>query len=365
MIGSKGRCQVQISVVRPSELGPNEIATWRSMQYKIESLANPFLCPEFAVAIDRFRPDARVAVLMEGSEIVGFFPFQKRRFGVGVPIGAGLNDWQGLIHSPGMEWDPVGLLRACKLSVWHFDHLVSGQQPFERYAVGVAPSPAIDLTDGFVAYWEKLQATSPRFCKNLCRRIDRLERDAGELRLLADTHDRAGLRTLMAWKSDQCQRNNWIDLFKRPWIVDLLDYLLSSHNDWFGGSLSLLYAGQTVVSAHFGLRAGQVLAAWLPAYDTRFSRQSPGLIQFVRMAEEATALGVQLINLGKGGERFKQVLKSHDLFVTEGMVARGVLLGAAYRAHSSAVRWAGPQIRQHPLLFRFTDELLRRYGRIG
>jgi hypothetical protein len=134
------------------------------MQRKTESLRDPFLSPEFAVAVDNVRPDARVAVLAEGPDIVGFFPFQ-HRLGVGVPIGAGLNNCQGLIHAPAVEWDPRALLRACKVSVWQFDHLVDGQQPFERYRTAVAPSPVIDLTDGFAAYQEKLRVKSAKFCR--------------------------------------------------------------------------------------------------------------------------------------------------------------------------------------------------------
>jgi CelD/BcsL family acetyltransferase involved in cellulose biosynthesis len=360
----QGECQVQISVVRPNELGANEIALWRSMQDKTKSLMSPFLCPEFAIAVDKFRPDARVAVLMEGTEIVGFFPFQRQRFGVGVPIGAGLNDWQGLIHSPGIEWDPLELLRACKISVWQFDHLLQGQHPFDRYVVAVAPSPVIDLTDGFMEYHARLKTKSRKFCRNLYRQTGRLEHDVGKLRLVVDSRDLAGLRTLMTWKSDQCRRNSWIDLFDRSWVIDLLDYLFSTHNDWFGGLLSLLYAGDTIIAANFGLRSSHMLSLWFAAYDTGFSSRSPGIIQFVRTAEEVAALGVHLINLGKGNDRYKQALKSDDLFVAEGMVARGVLLGTAHRARSSAVRWAGPQIRKYPHLFRATDRLIRHYGRI-
>jgi CelD/BcsL family acetyltransferase involved in cellulose biosynthesis len=131
---------VQISVVRPGELGPSEIATWHSMQRQTGSLASPFLCPEFAIAVGSLRPGARVAVLAEGPTIVGFFPFERRRLRIGVPIGAGMTDCQGLIHSPGLEWDARGLLRACGMSVWQFDHLVEGQRPFQRYAMAVAPS---------------------------------------------------------------------------------------------------------------------------------------------------------------------------------------------------------------------------------
>ena len=336
---------MQISMARPSELGPDEIAAWHSMQRKTESLANPFLCPEFAIAVDSFCPNARVAVLADGPDIVGFFPFQRRRLGVGVPIGYGINDCQGLIHAPDVEWDPRELFRACKVSVWQFDHLVEGQRPFERYAAAVAPSPVIDLTAGFAAYQEKLRAKSPQFCKDLARRTRKLEREAGELRFMVDSRDLAELRALMRWKSGQYHRAGWIDIFDRPWIVDVVDHLFSTHSDQFGGLLSVLYAGGAPVAAHFGLRSGHVLAQWFPAYDTRFSRQSPGLIQHLRMAEETAALGIHLINLGKGAERYKQTLKNHDLFVAEGMAARAPLLATAHRARIRAVRWVGPRIR--------------------
>ena len=354
---------MQISIARPSELGPAEIAAWQSMQYKTESLASPFLCPEFAVAVDTFCANARVAVLSEGPQIAGFFPFQRRRLGVGVPIGYGINDCQGLIHAPDVAWDPGELLRACKISVWQFDHLVEGQRPFERYAAAVAPSPVIDLSAGFAVYQAKLRAKSPQFCKDLARRTRKLEREAGELRFRVDSRDPADLRALMRWKSDQYHRSGWADIFDRPWIVDVVDHLFSTHSDQFGGLLSVLYAGGVPAAAHFGLRSGHVLAQWFPAYDTRFSRQSPGLIHHLRMVEESAALGIHLINLGKGAERYKQTLKNHDLFVAEGMAAPAPLLAAAHRARISAVRWVGPRIRKHPRLFRVADRLLRHYGR--
>jgi CelD/BcsL family acetyltransferase involved in cellulose biosynthesis len=130
---------VQITVIRPEELGAAEIAAWHSMQARSAPLANPFLSPEFAIAVGRVRPAARVAVLAEGQDITGFFPFERRSLGGGAPIAAGLTDCQGLIHAPGTEWQPRMLLRACGLSAWQFDHLVAGQGLFERYRRRSAP----------------------------------------------------------------------------------------------------------------------------------------------------------------------------------------------------------------------------------
>jgi hypothetical protein len=189
---------VQISIARPGELGPAEISAWHAMQRKTASLSNPFLTPEFSIAVDKFRPNARVAVLTDGPQTVGFFPFQKRRLGVGVPIGTGTNDCQGLVHVPGLDWDPRELLRAGQLSVWQFDCLTEGQRPFGRFVTAVAPSPAIDLTEGFAAYQEKLGTRSPRFGKDLARKARKLEREAGDLHYVVDSREPAELRALGA-----------------------------------------------------------------------------------------------------------------------------------------------------------------------
>ena len=69
--------------------------------------------------------------------------------------------------------------------------------------------------------------------------------------------------------------------------------------------------------------------------------------------------------MGTGVERYKQTLKSHDIFVAEGVVAQGLLSSTAYRVQSALTSWARHQIKQHPLLFRAADRLLRHYGRVG
>lgn len=356
---------MQISVIHPDELRTADITAWRAMQQATTALAHPFLCPEFTLAIGRFRPGARVGVLTDGADIVGFFPFERRRGGVGVPIGAGLNDCQGVVHAPGLECDLRDLLRACRLHVWRFDRLVEDQQPFAGCVSGVAPSPVIDLADGFAAYLDKLTLKSPRFCVDVARRARKLGRGTGELRFVMDERETPALRELMAWKSQQYRRNGWLDLFARPWIVDAVDYLFSMHGAWFSGLLSVLYAGETPVAAHFGLRAGRVLAHWFPAYDIRFSRQSPGLIQHLRMAEETAALGVHQIDLGVGEERYKQTLRSYDLHVREGIATQGQLATIAYRACGGPARWARRQVSRYPPLLRAADTLVRRDGRIG
>ncbi len=355
---------MRISVARPAELGPAEVAAWQEMQRSDPAQRNPFLSPEFAAAVGRHRPGARVAVLSEGGDIAGFFPFEKHRLGVGLPIGAGLTDCQGVVHAAGFGWDARDLLRGCGLAVFHFDHLAADQESFRRAMMATAPSPVIDLADGFPAYHAKLAVKSPQFLRDVARRARKLGREAGPLRHEADCRDLTALRTLMAWKSDQYRRTGRSDRFAQPWIVGLIDDLFGAQGDHFSGRLSVLYAGETPVAAHFGLRSGPVLAHWFPAYDTGFHRCSPGLIQHLQMIEEGAQSGITLIDMGKGAKRYKETLKTSDIFVAEGSVTGRSPLALAHQAHIRPAQWAVRTIRAHPSLYQPADRLLRRYGQL-
>jgi CelD/BcsL family acetyltransferase involved in cellulose biosynthesis len=351
---------VGISIILPSELGPAEIAAWHDMQVATPALSNPFLSPEFTIAVGRVRRTARVAVLSEGQDITGFFPFELRRFGLGVPIAAGLTDCQGLVHAPGAGWDARALLRACRISAWPFDHLLAGQKPFERYQAAIVPSPVADLSDGFAAYYATLRAAAPDFCRQLERKARKLAREIGELRLAGATQDVSDLRLLMSWKSDQYRRTGRLDRFSQPWIIDLLDSLITTRASGLSGILSVLYAGEVPVAAHLGLRCGSVLAGWFPAYDTRLGKYSPGLLHHLRMFEEMAAAGIQLIDFGKGAKRYKDTMKNGEVLLAEGIVTRRSPAGAAHRAYRSPSAWAIRQIRAHPPLFNAADAVLRR-----
>jgi CelD/BcsL family acetyltransferase involved in cellulose biosynthesis len=332
------------------------------MQRAIGTLTNPFLCPEFSVGVGQFRPSARIAVLTEGPEIVGFFPFERRRLGVGIPIGADLNNCQGLIHAPALDWEPREVLKASKVSTWQFDNLIPGQIPFERYAVAKVPSAAIDLADGFDAYRDKLRTNSPKFWNSLRRRRKNLQRDFGEIRFEESSCNLDALRLIMKWKSEQCRRNGWVDIFDRRWIVDLVYYLLSTRSDSFSLSVSLLYSGETPIAGQFSLRSGGIYAGWFTAYDSEFSCYSPGLIHAVQLIEALAKGGVHTIDLG-GTAAYQDKLKNHDMFFAKGMVTRGPLAAGAHRIRIASAHVARREIRRFPPAYRAAEKVLRLYGR--
>jgi CelD/BcsL family acetyltransferase involved in cellulose biosynthesis len=348
---------VQVFLTRPEELGGSEIAAWQGMQRATPALSSPYLSPEFAVAVGRLRPAARVAVLSDGHSITGFFPFERRRLGAGVPLCSWPAAPCGLIHAPGFDWDARELLRKCRLSAWQFDLLVAGQRPFAPHQTSTEPSFVMDLTDGFATYQAKLQAKSPRLCKELARKMRKLERDAGALRFVADSRDTRLLRTLMSWKSDQYRRTDNLDYFDHPWVVELIDTLLATRTDHVNGMLCATYAGDQPVAVQFGLRSRSVAAGWFTAYDARFAKYSPGMILAVQLAEALSAAGVCTLDIGKGASSYKETLQSHYSLVAEGIVAGRSALAAAHRAHRASARWAGRVVYQHPHLYHGTRRI--------
>lgn len=321
---------MKISVVRPAELGAAELESWRLMQKENAALQNPFLSPEFTLAVGRARMSARVAIIEDGGEIVGFFPHELRRRSVGTAIGAGMCDCQGVIHAPGAQWDARELVRACGLPIWEFDHLVAGQRPFASYTTAIHASPIIDLSGGYPAYLEeRLRAASG--IRTIQRKLRKLEREVGAIRFEFGHADSGELRRLMAWKSAQIRRAVQRDLFGMPWVVEAVTELFNARAAECTGTLSVLYAGDRVVASHLGIRSQTILAYWFPAYDTAFGRYSPGLALLLLIAESAAAQGICQIDLGRGPAAYKDRLKSRELSVAEGRVESSRLVGAARR----------------------------------
>lgn len=358
----------QIDVIHPGELGPAEISLWHQMQNTTPSLANPFLSPEFAAAVGRHRGGARVAVLSDGSETVGFFPFERRRLGVGLPISGWLSACQGVVCWPSTQWSTHELLRGCGLSAWRFDNLLVGQKPFEAYHSAVTPSPVIKLGDGYLG---NLRASAPRMCRELDRKSRKLSREFGALRLVCDSPDPALLRLLMSWKSGQYRRTQHVDRFANPWVAQLFEELHALRTDALSGVLSVLYAGDRPVSIQFGLRTGDLLVGWFTGYDVQFRKYSPGMMQVMMLAEALPAHGVREVHVGKGAARFTRAIKNSDFFVAEGTATTRTPMGRMHYLRSAAKCWALRTVRNHDVLHSTADVLLRRsrlsrftYGRI-
>lgn len=369
-----GTGEMEITVCRAGELSAADRTAWSALQAQAPAhgapqLANPFLAPEFALALGRCRPDVRIAVVRDGDgEPAAYFPYQRGALGVGRAAGLGLSDCQGMVHRAGFRCSGRELLRACDLAVWEFDHLAHGQPGLAQGVTAAHGSPVLDLGQGFDAYLAGLRERSPKFVRTTLAKERRLGRQAGTVRYVHDERDPRMLETLMAWKSAQYRRTGRSDRFARPWIVRLLHHLFHSRArpapDGFAGRLSVLYAGDRPVAAHFGLRTGVVHTCWFPAYDPEFGRFSPGLVMHLRMAEAAAAEGVALLDLGRGRKEYKDQLKTREIPVYEGWLTRRHPVALGHRARRAPVRALRNTVVARPELFGPADRLLKAAGSV-
>ncbi|SDH39551.1 Acetyltransferase involved in cellulose biosynthesis, CelD/BcsL family [Sinosporangium album] len=354
---------MRVSVVHPRDLGEPEVARWRALQAANPAFDNPFLSPEFTVTVGTLRGHVRVAVLEDGGQITGFFPFERHPFGIGKPVAAGLTDAQGMVYVKDLEFDPLRLLRACRLSVYEFDHLVGGQ-PLEDGKGDVHPSPIMDLSAGFDAYVATIKSTSSKTYKTTLAKGRKIERDFGPLHHDYGTVDAEPMSALLGWKTDQYRRTGRTDRFAQPWIVELVQRLLHIDTPDFGGVLDMLYVDGKPLAGHFGLRTATTLVGWFPAYDTAFAKYSPGLMHHLAMAERAAEAGIGVIDLGRGEKEYKDKLKTGEYTVSEGRLARAGAGAGVHWILRVPIRTARGTVLANPALFKAADHVLKTFGRM-
>ena len=85
------------SVIPAASLTEADALRWSAIQQQTDSLASPFFSPQFTAIVASVRDDVAVARLEEGDRTIGFFPFERGRFGEGRPVGSILSDYHGLI----------------------------------------------------------------------------------------------------------------------------------------------------------------------------------------------------------------------------------------------------------------------------
>jgi CelD/BcsL family acetyltransferase involved in cellulose biosynthesis len=317
---------MKIKIVAGSALSPSLVEAWRSIQQAHAHLNSPCFTPEFTQLVSLSCPDVEVAVLEKCGKYVGFFPFQRGAFerhglvgttldalGMACPVGRILSDYHGLISAPDLDIDAKTLLRACSLSVWDFDHLPMSQKVFANHSRTTEPMSVLDLSQGFNAVVaRKTSAGSQQFVK-WARQARVLERDMGKLRFVPDSDDRIALEHVLDLKSQQYLSTGHDDLFSHDWVRLLIENIHATRKSEFSGQLSLLYAGETLVAGHFGMRSSTVFHYWFPAYAASAAKYSPGIVLMTKLAEHASATGIKRFDIGKGSEKYKEQFRTHTV----------------------------------------------------
>ncbi len=345
---------MKISVIAAQELGASLVETWQLIQGNDTALRSPYYSPEFTQLVAAAGRAVKVAVIESQGGVQGFFPYEKDSWGRLKPVGQGLNDYHGLIANPGLDIDVASLLRACGGTYFGFNHMPLTQVVFTPFICFNSASPVMTLTGGWDAYVQRLceaqNTRSPGILTTIRQSMTRLARDKGQLRFEMHEGSVQVLEVLMRLKSEQWARTVGAanDPFAVPWIRQLMERALSTQGSGFRGALSTLYAGDKLVSSHFGLRAGATLHSWFPVYDLAYAYYQPGLILLKNIAEQGAREGLTEIDLGRGTAGYKMRFKTDLIPLGEGAVSRPAILATA----AMTAKWAKASLAADPRVIR-------------
>jgi len=323
-----------VQIIKASALSADQIRQWQSFRDSLPIYAVPFFDPEFFQIVAQYRPELLIAVLRVGPEVVGFFPFERGRLGIGRPGASVFSDYHAPILAAGTRWVPIDLVRQCGLGTWDY------------WAVPVDFEPML----GHHTCTERALAIDPRqpvrWQQSLTRKGRKLAREIGELRFVPHVETEAMLATLVRWKSSHYERTGAVNLLHLPGVQDILRHLMRHATPDFGGMFSVLYAGERPVACNFGMRSGRWMHWWFPSYDTDLAGYSPGMLLIREMVTHALEAGFERIDFGPGDEPFKLELGNTSTEIGRGSVEAPSLIRAGRLLRRRADGWiAGTPLR--------------------
>lgn len=293
----------EIEIIRPSGLRVADTAAWSAIQRSHPAFRSPLLSPHFARAVGRVRDDARVAMISRGGERVAFFGFHQRPGGFGRPLGAPFSDYHGAVSTADTGLEPGQIIALAGLKAFRHNGLIDPHGLFPATEDGVEAF-AIELNGTPDDYLEAVRAASPKKFKNYRRLAHRLA-EVGPLTIRADTSQDA-FNAVMEWKSDQFFRTGVQDVLRPQWASALMQTLFERRTGPMTGLLLSLYAGDTLVGGHFGVREGGVYHPWIASMSPEMAAFSPGQTFLDQAIRAMPALGLEVYDLGCGHDHYKR-----------------------------------------------------------
>ncbi len=333
---------MDVETLHPSLLSAADVALWRSLAADQAGFGNPLLGPDFAQAVGKVREDARVAVVRRDGQTLGFLAYHRRPGGLARPIGSPLSDYHGLVARPDAGLDLAQVLRAADVSLFRYTGLIDPNGVFPASPETDRTAYVIDLAETSAEdYLEAVRAASPKKIKNYRRLDNKLDREVGPVRLVAGDVSREAFNQLIDWKREQLLRTGMHDFLRADWTRELMADLFAARDSDFRGLMINLYAGDTLVGGHFGIRQGATYHPWLASMSPEHAAWSPGQIFFLRAIAAMPALGLTRYDLGPGHDHYKRSYALNSITIGEGAATASSIGGRVASSMESVWSMAG------------------------
>lgn len=314
-----------------SEVLAHELSAWQQLIDANVDHQRAFLSPCFCQAVQATGVRVIIVFLKRGLSITGVLALMPQKslaglLGVYEPVGGEMTDYFGLIAVPWVKVSINDLLLRSGIGCVVFNHLDETQFEFglhgENPRIGLRTR--IQGTGG--EHWEALRSKDKKLVSDTERRERKLQAEHGELVFeLRSSRPEADLNELITLKKAQYGRTgkHAAPLFDET-NVNLLRELLHSRDPQCAALLSVLRVNGRLVAAHFGLQCIRTLHFWFPAYEEAFSAYSPGRILYRHILEEASDIGVTLVDRGEGDTKAKRDFANEEHFFYMGVWHVGI-----------------------------------------
>lgn len=331
-----------------SALHADDVSAWLGTRNADPVLDSPFYHPAYAAAVHSVF--GNVHVITDGNDRRVWFPVQIRR-GIASPAGSPGTDFQGPVLAVDACIDPIEMLRETGIRALRFDHMSRDRDEFAPWTTGLFSSPFIDTHGGLEDYLARVGKSGRDKMSRVRRMTNKARGRLGEVRLVWHEANGDLLDKVIAIKREQYRDTGVRDFFADHRREALLHHLAGTRSGTFAGVLSAVYAGDTMLAAHLGLRDRGVLHWWFPVYNRSQSDLAPGWILLRELIKAAPEHDVSRIDLGRGDEDYKLRSMTGAVTVREGEVAVDAVRRRLRRAQRDAISRVksspiGPQARR-------------------
>lgn len=305
IVNNKDSNVVALERVPGKMLNTEQESDWVRIRSQSKFSCSPYFDPGFTKAVSRIRDDVQIAFLKNANgKRIGVFPFQQSSPDMIEPVGGRMNDYHSVIKSDAVNVEIDWLLANLGASRMRFHAWNELNNDISPYCYEILNSHYVDISQGVETYMNWLVKNSSTV-KRLPQKIRALSRDFGSARFEFFNRDEQVLDRLIELKQDKFRRTKTFDIFAVDWVIKLLKEIFRCQEKSFQSVLSVLWAGDEVAAAHFGVMNENILHYWFPVYDSRFSKYSPGLQLMLQTCFEAAEQGIDKIDMGYGDSEFK------------------------------------------------------------
>ncbi|MCU0696098.1 MAG: GNAT family N-acetyltransferase [Myxococcaceae bacterium] len=221
--------------------------------------------------------------------------------------------------------------------------------------VGLQPSPYVDWSrfSDEAAFQAHVAASAQVKANDAARQRRRVERELGPLEFRWHDERPEVFTACVRWKSSQYRETGVGDMFADERNVELFRRLVASGVV----KVASLFAGSTLIAAHFGAHTDRRFAWWVPAYDPAQAKFSPGRLLLLELLRESQRLGDLEFDFLIGDEKYKFGFATHNRVIGPiGAPPVSRLVSALAKKQVKA--W----LERHPAALQRARALKQRFG---